>query len=226
MSRVWPCPTQAATSLPASSLTLALAFVLSLALHEHHSRILSTPRPLNEFIGIMSQADIVIWDFKTREVLHRLIVHKEKVQALAFSPNDQFLASLGGREDNIVLVWDVASGKAGLPCVGNELVSLLRDWNFSCFLLLLLYGSCSVWIIDGSETREWLHRGAHICQHIRPHVHDGGRANLAHLADPSQNPQGLFSDSSLLHQVLVWLHMLTMYIAAGGGRSGHWGCTT
>ena len=74
----------------------------------------STDKRVDTMIqSICVQADIVIWDFKTREVLHRLSVHKEKVQALAFSPNDKFLASLGGREDNIVLVWDVATGKAG-----------------------------------------------------------------------------------------------------------------
>lgn len=57
-------------------------------------------------------ADIIIWDFNTQKLLHRLSIHKEKVQGLTFSPNDKFLASLGGHEDNSSLVWDVQTGQA------------------------------------------------------------------------------------------------------------------
>ena len=55
-----------------------------------------------------------MWDFKTLQLVHRLSIHKERVQSIAFSPNDQYLASLGGREDNGVLLWDLASGQAGV----------------------------------------------------------------------------------------------------------------
>ncbi|KAI9207349.1 quinon protein alcohol dehydrogenase-like superfamily [Polychytrium aggregatum] len=58
------------------------------------------------------QADIIIWDFENRKLLHRLTLHKVKVQALAFSPNDKYLASLGGEDDNSVIVWDLAKGAA------------------------------------------------------------------------------------------------------------------
>ncbi|TPX31610.1 hypothetical protein SmJEL517_g05107 [Synchytrium microbalum] len=58
------------------------------------------------------QADIIIWDFETRKLIRRLSLHKVRVQALAFSPNAQFLASLGGQDDNSVIVWDLPSGTA------------------------------------------------------------------------------------------------------------------
>ncbi|KAI8814379.1 quinon protein alcohol dehydrogenase-like superfamily [Cladochytrium replicatum] len=58
------------------------------------------------------QADIIIWDFATRTLLRRLTLHKVKVQALAFSPSDKYLASLGGQDDNSVIVWDLAAGAA------------------------------------------------------------------------------------------------------------------
>eukprot|EP00842_Homolaphlyctis_polyrhiza_P004180 jgi/Hompol1/4763/HPOL_003861-RA len=53
------------------------------------------------------QADIIIWDFEQRKLLRRLTLHKVKVQALAFSPTRKYLASLGGEDDNSVIVWDL-----------------------------------------------------------------------------------------------------------------------
>jgi len=44
--------------------------------------------------------------------LHRLSIHKVSIQSLSFSYNDKFLTSLGGLEDNYLIVWDVNSGKA------------------------------------------------------------------------------------------------------------------
>ncbi|KAJ3312304.1 Cilia- and flagella-associated protein 52 [Boothiomyces sp. JEL0838] len=53
------------------------------------------------------QADIILWDFEKRALLKRLSLHKVKVQALAFSPSGKYLASLGGEDDNAVIVWDM-----------------------------------------------------------------------------------------------------------------------
>lgn len=46
------------------------------------------------------KAVIIIWDFERRSILHNIAtVHKVKVEALAFSPNDKYLVSLGGQDD-------------------------------------------------------------------------------------------------------------------------------
>ncbi|KAI8827083.1 WD40-repeat-containing domain protein [Fimicolochytrium jonesii] len=58
------------------------------------------------------QADIIIWDFATRQPVHRFALHKVKVQALAFSPRSLYLASLGGEDDNSIIVWDLVKGAA------------------------------------------------------------------------------------------------------------------
>lgn len=47
-----------------------------------------------------------------------MTLHKVKVQALTFSPDDavtgqpRFLASLGGQDDNSLVLWEVESGQA------------------------------------------------------------------------------------------------------------------
>ncbi len=46
------------------------------------------------------KADVIVWKFADRALYCRLTLHKVKVQAVAFSPNDQFLATLGGQDDN------------------------------------------------------------------------------------------------------------------------------
>ena len=46
------------------------------------------------------KADVIVWQFAERSLYCRLTLHKVKVQAVAFSPNDKFLATLGGQDDN------------------------------------------------------------------------------------------------------------------------------
>lgn len=46
------------------------------------------------------KADVIVWQFKERKLYCRLSLHMVKVQAVTFSPNDKFLATLGGQDDN------------------------------------------------------------------------------------------------------------------------------
>jgi len=55
-------------------------------------------------------ADMIIWDFESRKATHRLRLHKVAVQCIAFSPSEQFMASLGGQDDNSIVIWEVESG--------------------------------------------------------------------------------------------------------------------
>lgn len=45
------------------------------------------------------KADVIVWDFESRTLYCRLVLHKVKVEALAFSPNERYLATLGGQDD-------------------------------------------------------------------------------------------------------------------------------
>jgi len=57
-------------------------------------------------------AVVLVWDIETGSVIHRLKLHKGKVQGLAFSPSGKYLASLGGEDDNKVVVWNLETGDA------------------------------------------------------------------------------------------------------------------
>ncbi|XP_042311141.1 cilia- and flagella-associated protein 52 isoform X2 [Sceloporus undulatus] len=59
------------------------------------------------FMGF--KADIILWDYKKKEMLARLSLHKGKIENLAFSPNDLYLVSLGGQDDGsgTIRVWEL-----------------------------------------------------------------------------------------------------------------------
>ncbi|XP_057311952.1 cilia- and flagella-associated protein 52-like isoform X2 [Hydractinia symbiolongicarpus] len=58
------------------------------------------------------KADVIVWDYKERSLYCRLVLHKVKVEALAFSPNEKYLATLGGQDDGSVVIWNLATKEA------------------------------------------------------------------------------------------------------------------
>lgn len=80
------------------------------------------------FMGF--NADIIVWDFYARKEKYRLNLHKVHVRALAFSCNSAYLASLGGQDDNSLVVWDMKSSAAicGTPA-GNDSAMTLKFFN-------------------------------------------------------------------------------------------------
>uniref|UniRef100_A0A3B4AX48 Cilia- and flagella-associated protein 52 n=1 Tax=Periophthalmus magnuspinnatus TaxID=409849 RepID=A0A3B4AX48_9GOBI len=62
------------------------------------------------FMGF--KADIILWDFEQRSVYAQLCLHKAKVEALSFSPNNKYLVSLGGEDDGSVVVWNIETKQA------------------------------------------------------------------------------------------------------------------
>lgn len=62
-------------------------------------------------------APVKVWDFERAvanngktsegECIYTLQLHKVKIQGLAFSPSGEFLTTLGGQDDNNVVVWNM-----------------------------------------------------------------------------------------------------------------------
>ncbi|CUG89220.1 WD40 repeat-containing protein, putative [Bodo saltans] len=96
------------------------------------------------------QADICVFDFQERKLVHRMLLHKVKVQALAFSADEQYLASVGGQDDNTLVVWDLTTGRpvCGGPAA-TDLSLCIRFFNNRSDMLVT--GGAStlrVWDID------------------------------------------------------------------------------
>ncbi|XP_047434810.1 cilia- and flagella-associated protein 52 isoform X2 [Mugil cephalus] len=62
------------------------------------------------FMGF--KAPIIIWDYAQQTIYTQLLLHKAKVEALAFSPNDKYLVSLGGQDDDSIVVWNIETKEA------------------------------------------------------------------------------------------------------------------
>jgi WD40 repeat protein len=58
------------------------------------------------------KADIFVWDFHQRDIYCKLTLHRNNIEALAFSPTDKYLVSLGGQDDGSVVVWNIAKKEA------------------------------------------------------------------------------------------------------------------
>nr|XP_054391401.1 cilia- and flagella-associated protein 52 isoform X4 [Pongo abelii] len=110
------------------------------------------------FMGF--KADIILWGYKKRELLARLSLHKGKIEALAFSPNDLYLVSLGGPDDGSVVVWSIAKRDAicGSPAAGlnvgnatNVIFSRCRDEMF----VTAGNGTIRVWELDLPNRKIW-----------------------------------------------------------------------
>ncbi len=84
---------------------------------------------------LSNKVDVVFWDLKKAKKIcddgkpskggckmHTFPQHHGKVQALDFSCDARYLASLGGRDDNNLIVWNVSTGKpiCGSPAANDS----------------------------------------------------------------------------------------------------------
>mmetsp|Transcript_2170 Transcript_2170/g.3203 ORF Transcript_2170/g.3203 Transcript_2170/m.3203 type:complete len:657 (-) Transcript_2170:238-2208(-) len=115
------------------------------------------------------KADVIIWDLEMakrscdagvadtndRCVIHRLFQHLGKVQDVDFSCDDQYLLTLGGRDDNALVVWEVETGRpiCGSPAAQDS--SLCARWLNNRNDRLVTAGNfhLRVWQVDVNTPR-------------------------------------------------------------------------
>lgn len=82
--------------------------------------------------------------------MQRLKLHKVLIQSLSFSHDEKFLASLGGQDDNSLVIWDVETGKAlcGNP-VGMNVANKIKFFNNTHSKLITVHNyGIRVWTVD------------------------------------------------------------------------------
>jgi len=117
---------------------------------------------LNEPPGSPEDAGgkVYVWDVASRKLLHTLKGHWGAVSCVAFTADDRWLASAGGRGDGTIRIWDTTTGKellsfnASSERFGVSYVSFSPD---SHRLVSIGEGNALVWDTStGKQIREFV----------------------------------------------------------------------
>jgi len=111
-------------------------------------------------------ADAIIWDISglheddkasrvEPRLVHKLSLHQGMVQALSFSCNAEFLATVGGCDDNNVIIWHVESGMAicGSPAAHDVAFSCMWLNTSQTCLVTCGKNQLRVWEFDASNRK-------------------------------------------------------------------------
>lgn len=53
------------------------------------------------------RAYVIIWDWATKKERGRHELHKVRVESLCFTAHEDCLVSLGGRDDGMLIIWNI-----------------------------------------------------------------------------------------------------------------------
>lgn len=178
-------------------------------------------------------APVIIWDLETYEVKQKLILHNGKVQDLCFSPGEKYLATLGGRDDNKLIVWDVETGEAicGSSAAKNTALTVqflnnrddmfisggrenLRIWHFDLANRKIRPTDCQLGVlkrvirsISIDENDEFLYAGTETGDVLKVSVDN----SLFKLSGPAKKP---FPQGA---QVVMKTRLGNLVVGAGDG---------
>jgi WD40 repeat protein len=109
---------------------------------------------------------VIVWDVEAAirnantpvrdgEMLHQLVLHKGSVRAVGFSPDGSLLATLGGVDDNSVVVWNAETGAAVCGSPAGSHAALTLRWFNNSNNTLVTAGSYNLklWTLDIDSRR-------------------------------------------------------------------------
>lgn len=73
-------------------------------------------------------ADVFIWDYESKSVIHRFEEHDVGIQDIAFSEDEKLVATIGVEEDGKLIIWDLSNG-----CIVASHGKLTLGTTFVCF---------------------------------------------------------------------------------------------
>eukprot|EP00602_Paraphysomonas_sp_CaronLab_P009550 CAMPEP_0185018160 /NCGR_PEP_ID=MMETSP1103-20130426/978_1 /TAXON_ID=36769 /ORGANISM="Paraphysomonas bandaiensis, Strain Caron Lab Isolate" /LENGTH=658 /DNA_ID=CAMNT_0027547881 /DNA_START=77 /DNA_END=2053 /DNA_ORIENTATION=+ len=116
------------------------------------------------FAGV--KADVIIWDFDEAKkqcvsggvmigdacIIRKLKQHLGKVQDIGFSRDSDFLCTLGGPDDNALVVWRVSDGEAlcGSPAAPDSALCVMWLHGRNDRIVTAGHYNCRVWQVDFS----------------------------------------------------------------------------
>lgn len=56
-------------------------------------------------------ADVIVWDFETGQIVFRLQEHVHGISCMSFSDDERLLATVGDHEDGKLFIWDLKTGQ-------------------------------------------------------------------------------------------------------------------
>lgn len=97
-------------------------------------RVAFSPDHSNRLLSAASDRSLLLWNFITGEALAATAGHRDKINCLAFSVNDQFFAS--GSDDGTIIIWEAATGRQMLRLQGHHGAVLSLDFREFADLLV------------------------------------------------------------------------------------------
>ncbi len=102
---------------------------------------------------------LVIFDKQSKQILHRLQGHTENIQAIAFHPHNQWLASAGG--DKRIILWNIVTG------------AKQQEWQVSANVNALAVNPAGTILASGGDDNNvslWDNKTAKLLQTLEGHT--------------------------------------------------------
>jgi cilia- and flagella-associated protein 52 len=123
------------------------------------------------------KAPVIVWDVEAGirnkntavtegELLHQLVLHKGGVRDVAFSPDGDYLATLGGADDNSLVIWEAETGAAicGSPAASHAALTVRWSNTSNTTLVTAGYYNLRLWELDVGSRKVRFHRlPVHVC---------------------------------------------------------------
>ncbi len=96
------------------------------------------------------KAEVVIWCIAERKELMRFTIHNTRVQGIAFSADEELVASIGDQDDNQMVIYDIEQRKAiaGHALVGTRTTCIKFYNEDNCKLVTAGIEKVGVWSLD------------------------------------------------------------------------------
>ncbi|XP_017767135.1 PREDICTED: cilia- and flagella-associated protein 52 [Eufriesea mexicana] len=102
------------------------------------------------------KAMVIIWDYRERKIKSSYEIHKVRIEDVCFTKDEQYLISLGGKDDGRIIIWDIKS-ETPLCGAGNEIfgniVTITRANVYNTSFVIAGDKTFKLWHIDAKNSK-------------------------------------------------------------------------